>query len=360
MQEHPSCKAYKSNGTMTDDEFRHFILSLVIGRLFNSEEAFRNLDHVSMTSLKAIYNAYHVDKSRFKKHPAYQLNSTYGKAGMDMAQFIFELVPMAVAQLPPLSQLKPSQAPLSIVRLSEQLNTCLQEALPAWYAKLPNQTSYHEYRPPGTIENRPGSETRKSGWYEFQMRDNKIVHRPKDSKDDFKDTHVTTGTLNYKFNFSQAFADAAALCPNLVSLDSGMVPGTGTKTALDRFNPGRKGKANEQAELQAWYQELKKDWPQELPGSFNVVTLEHSLCEWVRWLEVRLGHSAGKKNYNPKDETLYDKVRRNGTPTLLNNQPLSLRVYSLLPNSQINDCRSLLDISLQVFRSDGKYYQTEL
>lgn len=306
MQTHPSVTAYKSNGNMTDDEFRHFILTLVIGRLFNSGDTLRNLGHVSLANLETVYGLCEADKSKLSRHAAYMLNNAYGKVGMDMKRFIFELVPLAVKQMPPLSELRLVQEPLPIETLSEKLNECLQKALPIWYAQQKNQIAIHEFKTPRSTANKPVSETRRSGTHEFKMEGEKVFSRPAGSQGEFKYAHAQSTTLNYKFNFSQAFADAAALCPNLVSLDSGMVPGTGTKSALDHFNPDRRGNANDQAGLQQLYLGLKDQWPAEL-GVFNKVTLEHSLCEWNRWLEVRLGHREGRKAYKPRGGTSESK-----------------------------------------------------
>ncbi|MCL6270009.1 hypothetical protein M3P05_08675 [Sansalvadorimonas sp. 2012CJ34-2] len=297
MRQHPSYKTYLTSKTMMDMEFSNFILTLVICRIFNSENTLRNLGFISPERLNSIYQDYQSNPEKYKKHPAYQLNVTYGKAGLDMGQFIFELIPAAIRLFPGLSSRL--QRPMRIETLSQELNTCLKQALPFWYQKQPNGVAVHKFKPPRATLNPSGLSKRDLGIYEFKMQDGKILRKKQGSQTSFTDTRTTAETFNYQFNFSQAFADAATLCPNLVDPKSGMIPGPGTKQALSHLRDKSRSKPDMQEELKTLYAEIKSQWPDVL-GPFNIITLEHSLCEWTRWLANTLSCRKLSKPYKPR------------------------------------------------------------
>ncbi len=288
-RQHSFYKRYeRGDPKITDAEFVDFMQSLTIARLFNSESTINKLGQLTKENVDSAYARYKANSSNYPRSNAYQLNPAYGKFGMNMRQFIFELIPDVFSDFTLFTN-----PPHLIDEVAKGLNAQLQKKMVEWVQKQP-QPFTHKVK--SQKKAKGASEKHSEITYEYKVDDDTVCRKVHGGGDAFK--NLDEKSLNYTFNFAQALADIAYLCPELISLDSPMVIGIGARKAVDSFLRNDKTGAEYSTLVKALQEEIKPSWPSVL-GPFNLITLEQSLCEWNHWLSLNQDSNKKRKLYKP-------------------------------------------------------------
>ncbi|MTI12389.1 hypothetical protein [Sansalvadorimonas verongulae] len=271
--------------SLSQNSFNDLFYRVLLGRFLKDANVLDKLGSVSLSnssSLRATLEQIQQSPNGRVYTSAYVINPQYSNYGATLEDVIFEWLPAVVANAHLHS--KSSGQKLSIEQAVKELNSCFPQAIRQWFFQKAER-----------------KHTIKGTEYTFQLDrlGENVVSAGKPSKP------LSSFTLS--FIFCQAIMDLAELTEGVIDKQSVPLTGPGSKLALDWLTKlkvddspiAARKKESYASQLCQLHHKLTVDegspvrWPDEYLKPLSLICLEHTLCEWRRWINIRLleGHS---------------------------------------------------------------------